>query len=145
MPSSGSATRLTTIVIYDVDDDRVRYRMSETCLDYGLERIQFSAFLGTLTRNERQELGLRLERDLRAVDGAGGRVYIQPVCETDRADARQITQGTLQADLPPDKRKPRRGKKRMAVARALDTETAGEPGVAGVAGGDPAPKTERAS
>jgi CRISPR-associated protein Cas2 len=105
MRSSGSGTRLLTFVIYDVDDDRVRYRMSETCLDYGLERIQFSAFLGTLTANERQELALRLERDLAAVSSAAGRVYMQPVCETDRAAGRQIKRGVLQADLPPEQRK----------------------------------------
>ena len=33
-----------TFVIYDVEDDRVRTRVSNTCKDYGLERIQYSAF-----------------------------------------------------------------------------------------------------
>ena len=39
---------LRTLVIYDIEDDRIRLKISETCLDYGLVRIQFSAFLGTL-------------------------------------------------------------------------------------------------
>jgi CRISPR-associated protein Cas2 len=51
---------LRTLVIYDIEDDRIRLRISETCLDYGLVRIQFSAFLGTLNRNKREELFLKL-------------------------------------------------------------------------------------
>ncbi|MCS6926895.1 MAG: CRISPR-associated endonuclease Cas2, partial [Candidatus Binatia bacterium] len=42
-----------TIVLYDIRDDRLRMRVSEACLDYGLERIQYSAFRGQLSRNKR--------------------------------------------------------------------------------------------
>lgn len=117
MRSSGSGARLATFVIYDTDDDRVRSRMSETCLDYGLERIQFSAFLGSLSANERQELALRLTQNLHGVQDAAGRIYIQPVCETDRTASRQITRGILQADLPPDQRT--KGRKRKLAVRAI--------------------------
>ncbi|MGB9880221.1 MAG: CRISPR-associated endonuclease Cas2, partial [Anaerolineae bacterium] len=34
------------VVVYDIPDDRVRARVADVCLDYGLERIQFSAFQG---------------------------------------------------------------------------------------------------
>ena len=47
-------------LIYDVEDDRLRARVADICLNYGLERIQFSAFFGRLNRNRRQELALRL-------------------------------------------------------------------------------------
>jgi CRISPR-associated endonuclease Cas2 len=29
-----------TLVMYDIEDDRIRYRVSEACPGFGLERIQ---------------------------------------------------------------------------------------------------------
>ena len=43
---------LRTLVIYDIENDKIRLRISETCLDYGLARIQYSAFLGSIDRFE---------------------------------------------------------------------------------------------
>jgi CRISPR-associated protein Cas2 len=70
----------STMVIYDVPDDRARTRISEACLDYGLERVQYSAFLGRLTRNKREELFLRLKGIL---GKKAGKVLVQPICEKD--------------------------------------------------------------
>ena len=36
----------TTILIYDIPDDRLRSKVADACLEYGLDRIQYSAFLG---------------------------------------------------------------------------------------------------
>ena len=47
---------LTTLVIYDIEDDWARTRVSEACKDFGLERIQYSCFRGMLSRNKRGEL-----------------------------------------------------------------------------------------
>ena len=47
---------LTTLVIYDIEDDWARTRVSEACKDFGLERIQYSCFRGMLSRNKREEL-----------------------------------------------------------------------------------------
>jgi CRISPR-associated protein Cas2 len=74
---------LRTLVIYDIQDDRIRLRISETCLDYGLARIQFSAFQGTLNRNKREELFLRLTSIL---DDNAGRILLQPICHKDVKD-----------------------------------------------------------
>ena len=74
---------LRTLVIYDIEDDRIRSRISETCLDYGLTRIQFSAFLGTLNRNKREELFLRLTSIL---DDNPGKILLQPICRKDEKD-----------------------------------------------------------
>ena len=49
-------------------------------MDYGLERIQFSAFFGKLNRNRCQELALRLRNEL---GNESGRVRIIPVSEQD--------------------------------------------------------------
>jgi CRISPR-associated protein Cas2 len=74
---------LRTLVIYDIEDDRIRLRISETCLDYGLARIQFSAFLGTLNRNKREELFLKLSTIL---DDNAGKILLQPICHKDVKD-----------------------------------------------------------
>jgi len=71
---------LRTLVIYDIEDDRIRLKISETCLDYGLVRIQFSAFLGTLNRNKREELFLKLSSLL--ADNPG-KILLQPICDKD--------------------------------------------------------------
>jgi len=76
-----------TVVIYDIPDDRTRTRISEACLDYGLERIQFSAFRGKLTRNKREELFLRLKALL---DEKPGKILVQPICEKDLKSAKVV-------------------------------------------------------
>jgi len=53
---------LSTLVIYDIEDDRARTRVSEACKDFGLERLQFSCFRGTLSQNKREELYERLRQ-----------------------------------------------------------------------------------
>jgi hypothetical protein len=40
---------MQSLLIYDIPDDRARQKVADACLDYGLERIQYSAFLGELT------------------------------------------------------------------------------------------------
>lgn len=78
---------LTTLVLYDIEDDRVRNRVADVCKDYGLARIQFSAFSGPLNRMKRRELGLRLSTEL---GEKAGRILIQPLCEKDAKEAVSI-------------------------------------------------------
>jgi CRISPR-associated protein Cas2 len=75
------------VVLYDIQIDRLRTRVSEACLDYGLERIQFSAFRGKLTRNKREELFLRLNAIL---EDTPGKILVQPICEKDLKAARSV-------------------------------------------------------
>jgi len=82
-------------LIYDIEDDRLRTRVSEICLNYGLERIQFSAFFGKLNRNRRQELALRLQRE---VGKESGRIRIIPVCEQDLKEMWELDQYRQDAD-----------------------------------------------
>lgn len=70
----------TTLVIYDCENDRVRTRISETCQDYGLTRIQFSAFMGKLSRSMREELFLKMCKHL---NDSPARVLVQPICDLD--------------------------------------------------------------
>jgi CRISPR-associated protein Cas2 len=71
---------LLTLVMYDIEHDRVRFRVSEACLDFGLERIQFSVFRGKLTHNKREELLMRITNLL---GDEQGKILIQPMCEDD--------------------------------------------------------------
>jgi CRISPR-associated protein Cas2 len=53
---------MKTLLVYDIPDDRVRTRVADTCLDYGLQRIQYSAFFGELSANHQEELMFKLRR-----------------------------------------------------------------------------------
>lgn len=83
LPVGRGSPEVSLVLIYDIEDDRLRTRASDICLDYGLERIQFSAFFGKLNRNRRQELALRLQDEM---GGESARIRIIPVCEDDLKD-----------------------------------------------------------
>jgi len=74
---------VSCFLIYDIEDDKLRTRAADICLNYGLARIQFSAFFGKLNRNRRQELSLRLQREL---GEKSARIRIIPVCQADLKD-----------------------------------------------------------
>lgn len=86
---------VSLVLIYDIEDDRLRSRTADICLNYGLERIQFSAFFGKLNRNRRQELSLRLQRE---VAKQSARIRMIPVCEQDLKDMWVLEQYRLDAD-----------------------------------------------
>lgn len=82
-----------TYVIYDIEDDRIRYKIAEVCKDYGLERIQYSAFLGLLSRNKREELFLKLSQ---TIERKKGKIIVQPICEKDAREQRMILNEKLE-------------------------------------------------
>ena len=73
---------LRTFLIYDIVEDKLRAKIADACLDFGLRRIQYSAFAGGLNRNNREELFLRLKTLL---GDDLGKILLQPVCEKDVA------------------------------------------------------------
>lgn len=77
---AGRPGEILTYVFYDIQEDRIRNRVGNTCKDYGLERIQFSGFIGYLSKNRREELAIRLRDNL---EKSNGKILIQPVCEKD--------------------------------------------------------------
>jgi CRISPR-associated protein Cas2 len=95
LPIGKGSPEVSLVLIYDIEDDRLRSRTADICLNYGLERIQFSAFFGKLNRNRRQELSLQLQREL---GKASGRIRIIPVCEQDLKDMWVFDQYRLDAD-----------------------------------------------
>jgi CRISPR-associated protein Cas2 len=95
LPVGKGSPEVSTILIYDIEDDRVRTRASEICLDYGLERIQFSAFFGRLNHNRRQELALRLQSE---IGDEAARIRLIPVCDDDLKDMWILDQYRRDAD-----------------------------------------------
>jgi CRISPR-associated protein Cas2 len=77
------------LLVYDISHDGTRNKVADVCLDYGLDRIQYSAFCGTLTRTLQQELILRLKRLLKR---HGGNVQFYPLCQKDWAERQIIDQ-----------------------------------------------------
>ncbi len=77
------------LVVYDVPDDRARTRLADCCLDYGLDRIQYSAFLGDLERTHQEELMLKAARILGKKEG---KVQLFVICEKDWRLRLEITQ-----------------------------------------------------
>jgi CRISPR-associated protein Cas2 len=75
----------TTLVIYDCENDRIREKLASACLDYGLERVQYSAFMGKLSRSMREELFMKLGA---LMGESPSRIIVQPICDQDLAACR---------------------------------------------------------
>jgi len=57
------------LLIYDIEEDKRRTKIADACLDYGLDRIQYSAFAGVLSRTQQEELMLKMEHLLGETPG----------------------------------------------------------------------------
>jgi len=77
------------LLVYDIPDDRKRAKIADACLDYGLDRIQFSAFSGWLLATQQEELFLKVKKILGKKDG---NIQMFPVCAEDWAKRKVIDQ-----------------------------------------------------
>ncbi len=84
------------ILIYDIPNDRVRAKIADICLDYGLERIQYSAFSGDLRRVHQEELFAKLRKRL---GKAAGKILLLPACDKDWGARLETVQAA--AETPP--------------------------------------------
>ncbi len=71
---------MQTLVVYDISDDNIRNRLAEFLKDFGLERIQKSAFLGDLSSQERKDLLLILPKFIKDEED---RIDVFVICERD--------------------------------------------------------------
>ncbi len=71
---------MKVLVVYDITDDNLRNRIAEILKDFGLFRIQKSAFIGELSSEERKDLERVLQR--REL-GDNDKIDIFPVCLKD--------------------------------------------------------------
>jgi CRISPR-associated protein Cas2 len=67
------------VVIYDITDDNLRALVAETLKDYGLQRIQYSAFIGHLRRDKLNSLIVDLKN---LIKDLVENVQLFPVCDT---------------------------------------------------------------
>jgi CRISPR-associated protein Cas2 len=74
-------------VIYDISSDTKRNKVAKYCKEYGLYRVQKSAFLGDINQNEFDELLLKCKD---VVDEETDAVYMFPMCEADFSKVRII-------------------------------------------------------
>ncbi|RJP56750.1 MAG: CRISPR-associated endonuclease Cas2 [Candidatus Auribacter fodinae] len=66
-------------LIYDISSNSKRLKVSEKCKDYGLYRVQKSAFLGDLSKNKAEML-LEEVQDIMA-ESEGDCVFMFPACK----------------------------------------------------------------
>jgi CRISPR-associated protein Cas2 len=71
--------RTRVLLIYDIENDRVRGKIADACLDYGLDRVQYSAF----------ELMLRIASLL---GERSGNIKLIPISARDWSDRQEIDQ-----------------------------------------------------
>ncbi len=50
---------MQTLVVFDIGSNKLRAKVENACRDYGLERAQFSAFIGDLSPQRRANLAVR--------------------------------------------------------------------------------------
>ena len=70
--------------LYDIENDKTRARVAKICKQMGLMRVQYSVFLGTLNRNEKDSLELQIA-DL--IDEERDKVYIFPMSRDELRDS----------------------------------------------------------
>jgi len=76
--------------IYDIVEDKIRARVAKTCKQYGLERVQKSAFLGKLKMSRFDELS---EKCLELINEEEDKVYLFPFCQDDFKKIKVLGQG----------------------------------------------------
>jgi CRISPR-associated protein Cas2 len=80
---------MNCLLVYDIPDDRVRGKIADFCLDYGLDRIQYSAFVGQLNRTHQEELMLKVKKKL---GKKAGKIQLFSMCATDWAQRLELIQ-----------------------------------------------------
>lgn len=68
------------LVCYDIPNDQIRQRVADFCLDKGLERVQYSVFLGKMDSTLAYELAAQVRQKLGRNEG---QVRFIPVCAKD--------------------------------------------------------------
>lgn len=69
------------LACYDLQNDRFRTKLADKLLAYGLERVQFSVFLGTLQDNRKEELLTWVEKLLENTPPTERKFLLMPLAE----------------------------------------------------------------
>lgn len=77
------------LLVYDIAHDQSRSKIADFCLDYGLDRVQYSSFVGDLARTHQEELMMKIGERL---GSRPGKVQLFPVCDKDWRQRIEIIQ-----------------------------------------------------
>jgi CRISPR-associated protein Cas2 len=77
-------------IIYDIVDDKIRSKVAKICKQYGLQRVQYSVFLGKLEMNRFDEIA---EVILDLIDEEVDRVYVFPFSQNNFRKIKVLGQG----------------------------------------------------
>jgi CRISPR-associated protein Cas2 len=69
-----------TLVIYDISEDDLRSKVANICKEYGLVRVQKSAFLGQISTSLRKELIALLDK---IIKDTNNNIQIYVICRAD--------------------------------------------------------------
>ncbi len=64
------------IIVYDIPEDTLRYKIASSIQDYGFDRVQYSVFIGSRSQNVLEMLAIEL-KDLVKKKEADIRFYQQ--------------------------------------------------------------------
>lgn len=78
------------LLIYDIPHDGTRQKVADACLDYGLQRVQYSAFLGDLSRAHQRALFGEIAKRVRR---QAANVQLFPLDEKSWSGRRVLAQG----------------------------------------------------
>lgn len=67
-------------VLYDIENDSVRSKVAKICKQTGLYRVQFSVFLGTINKDQKDTLQLQIEE---LIDESKDSIYIFPMSKNE--------------------------------------------------------------
>ena len=69
--------------MYDIKKDKARTKIAQLCKKAGLYRVQYSVFLGTLNKNQKDTLELQITAEISELTDS---VYIFPMSKNELQD-----------------------------------------------------------
>ena len=67
------------LLMYDIQDNAIRQKVCDICLDYGLDRQQYSIFAGVLSKRQARALS----REIAHLIELGAYVIVIPIASTE--------------------------------------------------------------
>jgi CRISPR-associated protein Cas2 len=77
------------IIVYDITNDVLRYKVANKLKDYGLERIQYSAFCGELVRHRQRSLEIEIRKLLNDGEETDSVIFF-PLCNSCFSNRKEI-------------------------------------------------------
>lgn len=69
-------------IMYDITDNKVRAKVANICLDYGLTRFQKSVFCGETDSKTLEKIRTRIQEKIETIEEGLSQVFIFTICDT---------------------------------------------------------------